>query len=176
MSDNFTNNIAENEEIKQKKHLRKIYSERSLNYLSYSVGILIFSFFTYIISILFYNNFDFGFIFEIITFIFIFFAKNAIEKDILDTAKKYIIIAMIPIGWLIIYDFINLLANIQEVLEEVIYYFTSFDWYFYSLTPYLVDVTLLILILLLFWAYNMLNIADGSKQTTTYTKRFYDEL
>lgn len=176
MSENLENNNKEEKLEKQKEHIRKIYSEDSLKNLSFSMAILIFSLFTYIFPILLDNNFDFGLIFEIITFIFVFLAKGAIELDNLNTAKKYIIIAMIPIGWLIIYDFINLLANFQEVLVEVISYFISFDWLFYDLAPYLVDLTLLFLLLILYFAYNMLNIADGTKQVTRYVDRFYDEL
>ena len=83
---------------------------------------------------------------------------------------------MIPIGWLIIYDFINLLINIKEVLMEVFYYYTSFAQYFYFIEPYLFDVTLVANIILLFIIYKSLNKADGTEKNVNYTDTFYDEL
>lgn len=83
---------------------------------------------------------------------------------------------MIPIGWLIIYDFINLLANSGEVTIEVIHYYTSLDQYFYYLAPYLVDVTLIALIVLLYKSYSSVNRADGTTVSNNYTDTFYDKL
>ena len=63
---------------------------------------------------------------------------------------------MIPIGCLIIYDFINLLLNLNEVIENVIEYYTTLDKYFYSLRPYLVEV-ILIASVVLFYNYIISN-------------------
>lgn len=176
MTESLKNNIEENEEEKQKKHIRKIYSENALKYLSTSTIVFIFSLLSYLIALVFYDNFDFGFIFEIISFISIYIAKSHIEKDDLYSGKKWIIISIIPVVWLLIYDFINLLANIGEVISEVIAYFLSFDFFFYSLEPYLADVVLLLIFTFLLLAHHMLTIADGTKKVTTYADRFYDEL
>ena len=82
---------------------------------------------------------------------------------------------MIPIGWLIIYDFINLLANLNEVMAIVIKYFTTWDRYYYSLRPYLVDVTLIVLIVLLYKSYSSVNKAGNNTKSDNYTDIFYNK-
>ena len=83
---------------------------------------------------------------------------------------------MIPIGWLIIYDFINLLANLDEVMTNIIKYYTTWDKYYYSLMPYLVDVTLIILIVLLYKSYSSVNQIDKTTKSDNYTDTFYNKL
>lgn len=165
-----------NIDIENKKHIEKIYADKATNLLKICIGIFIFSGLTYLIGIFLYNSFDFGLIFEIISFIFIVIAYNKIKQNDLQSAKRNTIIAMIPIGWIIIYDFINLLANISEVLIEVIRYYTSFDQYFYYLEPYLFDVTLVVSIVLLYKTYSSLSMADGSQKNDDYIDTFYDKL
>lgn len=166
----------ETNDTENKNHIKKIYTDKATNLLKICVGISIFSGISYLIGILSYNSFDFGLIFEIISFIFIVTAFNKVNQNDLQSSKKNTIIAMIPIGWLIIYDLINLLVNITEVTSEVINYYTSFDQYFYYLEPYLFDVTLVISIILLYKTYSSLCIADGSKESDNYVDTFYDKL
>lgn len=54
-----------------KKHIRNIYIDKSLNLLNICKIILLLSGLTYVIGFLIYNNFDFGLILEIISFVFI---------------------------------------------------------------------------------------------------------
>ena len=164
------------ENSENKKHIEEVYLDKALNSLKICIGILIFSSITYLIGFFVFHSFDFGLIFEIISFIFIIFSYNKIEKKDFNAGKRNCIIAMIPIGWLIIYDFINLVANIGEVLGEIINYFTSFDQYFYYLTPYLLDVTLVVNIVLLYRTYASLNRADGTTKSENYVDTFYDNL
>ena len=121
-----------------------------------------------------YDSFDFGLIFELISFVFVFFAYNNLSQGILHKGKRNIIIAMIPIIWLIIYDFIDLLANLSEVTETVIEYYFYFDYTYYSIMPYLFDVTSIAGIIFLFVAYFSLCKADGSKKSDNFTDEFYD--
>ena len=162
--------------IKNKKHIKAIYSDKASNLLRICIGISIFSFLTYLIGIFLYHSFDFGFIFEMISFIFIIFSLNRIKHDDLQSGKRNVIISMLPIGWLIIYDLINLLANIEEVGGEVLKYYTSFDQFFCSIEPYLYDITLVASIILLFSAYLDLCKADGTKKSYDYAENFYDRL
>jgi len=60
--------------------------------LSICKAIFIFSLLTYVLALLFNDNFDFGFIFEIISFVSIYISKSHIEKDDLYSGKKWIII------------------------------------------------------------------------------------
>ena len=171
MNDNNNQDI----DMKNRAHIQKIYVDKALRYLKFCIGIFAFSGFSYLIALL-YNAFDFGLIFEIISFVFVIISINRLKQNQLQASKKSLVISMIPIGWLIIYDFINLLANSGEVTIEVIHYYTSLDQYFYYLAPYLVDVTLIALIVLLYKSYSSVNRADGTTVSNNYTDTFYDKL
>lgn len=163
------------EDLKNKEHIEKVYSDKAINIFKYCIGIFIFSFCTYAIA-LFWGNFDFGLIFEIISFIFTFLALNKIKNKNYHKSKTYTIIAMIPLGWLIIYDLINLLVNIKEVITEVIFYYASSDHFFYYIEPYLFDVTIVTIIILLFLAYKSIRRADGTDENNDPTDSFYEKL
>ena len=160
---------------KNKAHIQEVYVDKSIFFLKLCIGIFLFSVITYLIA-LEYNAFDFGFIFEVISLVFVILSIDKLKKQKLQSAKKCIVIAMIPIGWLIIYDFINLLANLNEVMTNVIEYYTTWDRYFYSLRPYLVDVTLIVLIVLLYKSYSSANKADGTTVSDSYADTFYNKL
>ena len=160
---------------KNKAHIQEVYVDKSIFFLKFCIGISLFSVTTYLIA-LEYNAFDFGFIFEVISLVFVILSIDKLKKQKLQSAKKCIVIAMIPIGWLIIYDFINLLANLNEVMTNVIEYYTTWDRYFYSLRPYLVDVTLIALIVLLYKSYSSVNKADGTTVSDSYVDTFYNKL
>ena len=83
------------EDLKNKKHIENVYKNKTINLLKICIGLSIFSFATYLSGIFFYNAFDFGLIFEIISFIF---ALNQILKNDFQSGKRNTIIAMIPIG------------------------------------------------------------------------------
>lgn len=168
--------MENNENLNNAKHIEKIYVDKVINLLKICIGLFIFSGLSYLIGIFFYKSFDFGLIFEVISFIFIIKALNNIKQNNLQSGKKNIIIAMIPIGWLIIYDFINLLANVGEVMTEVAGYYLSLDKYFYYLKPYLYDITLVASIVLLYKSYSSICRADGSKKSDNFTDTFYDKM
>ena len=83
---------------------------------------------------------------------------------------------MIPIGWLIIYDLIDLIVNIGDVIPVVIDYYLSIDQFFYYIEPYLFDVILVATIILLYKAFSSLSRADNSKPAENYVDSFYDKL
>ena len=118
--------------IENQTHIKEAYLDRASNLLKISMATFIFSFITYLIALL-YGAFDFGLIFEIISFVFLLLAFFRIKNEDTQAVKTYLIISMIPVGWLIIYDLINLLANLPEVMTEVFYYFASLDFLFYNL-------------------------------------------
>lgn len=163
---------VENEE--NKMHIKKVYKEKITNLLKLCIGIMIFSFITYVIGIFTYGQFDFGLIFEIISFIFIIIAYRKIKQNDYEAIKKSAIIAMIPLGWLVIYDFIGLLVNIDEVFFQVVRYYITWDKYFYYLLPYLVDVVLITLLILLY------KVIMASKKienkSVDFGEEFYDNL
>ena len=83
---------------------------------------------------------------------------------------------MCSIGWLLVYDFINFLANINEIMQAVEHYYLSADNEYYYLAPYLVDVVLIGLIVILFKSLSALSYADGTKKHDDYSDSFYDKL
>ena len=83
---------------------------------------------------------------------------------------------MIPIGWLIIYDIIELIVNLEEVLVEVIKYYFSWDRFFFYIEPYLYDVLLVATIIILYKAYKSLSKVEGNEEDNNYTDTFYDSL
>ena len=159
-----------------KEHIQKIYTEKAQKLLKFCIVILIVNGITYLIGFFLYNSFDFGLVFEIITFIFILIANNRIEQKNMKLGKINTIMAIIPISFLIIYDLIHLAINIEEVLEEVLIYYTSSDQFFYNIEPYLFDVTLIAVIKLLYKTYKALNKADNTHQSENYLDTFYDNL
>lgn len=163
-------------DIKNKKHIQEVYKDKANTFLNICIIILVFDALTYLIAIYAYNAFDFGFIFEAISFLFILFAKAKLSDNDFYLSKIGIIISMIPIGLLILYDFMHLLANIKEVVAEVVYYFYSFDRFFYYLLPYLVDIALVALIFLLYKALSSINKVNGSTISNNYVDTFYDNL
>ena len=106
------------------EHVKETYLERANNILSYCIFVFIISIISYFIGS------DFR------TFTMFFFC---------------IIIAILPIIFLLGFDLINLLLNFGEVSSEVFHYFTSFDQVFYAIEPYIVDITLIINIVLMFF-------------------------
>ena len=159
-----------------KEHIQKIYTEKAQKLLKFCIVILIVNGITYLIGFFLYNSFDFGLVFEIITFIFILIANNRIEHKNMKLGKINTIMAIIPISFLIIYDLIHLAINIEEVLEEVLIYYTSSDQFFYNIEPYLFDITLIAVIKLLYKTYKALNKADNTQQSENYLDTFYDNL
>ena len=129
-------------EIENQKHIQKTYSEKAMNLLKICIFIMIFSLITYFIAIL-YDAFDFGLIFELIAFAFIVLAYNQIKGNKIKSCKKSTIIAMIPIGWLIIYDLIDLIVNIKDVASVVAQYYLSIDQFFLLLLYYCLKLFLL---------------------------------
>ena len=159
-----------------KEHIQKIYTEKAQKLLKFCIVILIVNGITYLIGFFFFFSFDFGLVFEIITFIFILIANNRIEQKNMKLGKINTIMAIIPISFLIIYDLIHLAINIEEVLEEVLIYYTSSDQFFYNIEPYLFDITLIAVIKLLYKTYKALNKADNTQQSENYLDTFYDNL
>lgn len=161
--------------MKDNEFIQKIYTEKATNLLKICIGLSFFSLLTYLVGLFLYSSFDFGFLFEIISFIFIILAYHKLQKVNWEASKVNTIIAMIPIGWLLIYDLFFLLIHLKEVLLEVFTYYTTFDKYFYYLEPYLFDVVLVTLLVLLYKTHSSLCIADGTHKIHNDIHIFYDK-
>ena len=77
---------------------------------------------TYVISLM-NGEFDFGIVFEIISFGFLLIARNYILKYDEIKAKRYNMCAIASIGWILIYDIIVFLASIEEMA------FIAYDYF-----------------------------------------------
>ena len=155
-----------------KKHIRNIYIDKSLNLLNICKIILLLSGLTYVIGFLIYNNFDFGLILEIISFVFIFIAYYKILENDLTAGKRCIIISMLPIIWLIIFDFIFLFLNLVAVFNDN----SSVRQFLYQLEAYIFDISLFVKAILLYKSHSSLNKADETKKSNNYLENFYDKL
>ena len=166
------NNLEKEKE--QKEFVKQIYTEKTVGILKIVLGILIFDFITYFIFGAM-GQFDFGIFFELVTLVFVITAmKKAKEKSIYDS-KKNIIVAMLPIGWLLVYDFIDLLSHSGQIIAELTEYYQNLDFLFYGYTLDLVDVTLIAIITLLFAGYVSLSKSNGEERYKGSTDWFYDQ-
>lgn len=162
--------------IKNEEHIDKVYTDKAENLLNICKKLFIFSFVTYLLGMFIYQSFDFGLIFECISYFFVLQAFNAISQNNINLCKRKCIFSMIPIGWLIIYDFIILILNLPQVIVQVFSYYSSFDYYFYYLSPYLIDTILIIILSLLYATFRSLGKIDGTQKASNYTESFYDNL
>ena len=103
----------------EKNSIRKINIDKARNISKISVILIIISILTYIIPLLM-GEFDFGIVFEIISLIFLLISKNFMVKYDETRAKRYLICSMVSIGWILIYDFINLLTSIANGIDIII--------------------------------------------------------
>ena len=167
--EDFNNDLNE-------KHNYEVYTDKASKFLTFSIVLLVLSLISYLFALLGFDNFDFGFIFELFAFICVVIAKNALIDKKLSLSKKTIIASMCSLGWLLVYDFIDFFVNINEIMQEVEQYYLSADNQLYYLTPYLVDVALIALIVILYKAFSAISYADGTKKHEDYSDSFYDKL
>ena len=165
--------------ITQEKHLKRTYIDKTRNLLRICIAFLFISIVSYIIPYLIGESyFDFGIIFEIISFIFIYLALDSIHKNDFKLIKKNIIISMIPIGWLFIYDFIFLITDPSKIIELfMMYIYPSFNiFYLIYFSFYVIDLTYIAIILLQYKSYKSVCKASGEEKETDFAQDFYDKL
>ena len=167
--ENFNDNL-------DTQHNYEVYTDKASKFLTFSIVLLALSLISYLFALLVLDNFDFGFIFELFACVCVVVAKNALIDKKLSLSKKTIIASMCSLGWLLVYDFIDFFVNINEIMQEVEQYYLSADNQLYYLTPYLVDVALIALIVILYKAFSAISYADGTKKHEDYSDSFYDKL
>lgn len=101
---------------KEKDFIKKVNVDKAKNKTIVPILLMILSILTYV-EPLFYGEFDFGLIFEIISLVFLFIARFYMTKYDEDRAKRYVTCSMISIGWILIYDIISLFTSIQDVID-----------------------------------------------------------
>ena len=79
---------------------------------------------------------------------------------------------MLPIIWLIIFDFIFLFLNLVAVFNDN----SSVRQFLYQLEAYIFDISLFVTAILLYKSHSSLNKADETKKSNNYLENFYDKL
>lgn len=102
----------------EKVFVKKINIDKAKNKIITCIFLTIISLLSYVAPLMM-GNFDFGIVFESLTLIFIFMARNYMLKYDEERSKKYTILAMIPIGWLLIYDFITIAVSALNVADFI---------------------------------------------------------
>lgn len=106
----------------EKDFVRNINIDKAKNKTRICIFLTIISLLSYLVPLIF-GDFDFGMTFEILTLILIFIARNYMSKHDEDRSKRFIILAMIPIGWLLIYDLITIIYNAYNVFDFTLGFF-----------------------------------------------------
>ena len=122
----------------EKNFIIKVNVDKAKNKTIAPIVLIIISILTYIPPLIF-GEFDFGLIFEAISLAFVFVSRSYMTKYDEIRSKRYIICAMIPVGWLLIYDLYNMIYHITNAVDVV---FLGYDYYFSELLSILYMVSL----------------------------------
>ena len=149
----------ETDEVEKEKN----YLDTAKKFLGAVCILSIISLATYFYALI-YNEFDFGFIFEIIGLLFGYLAYFRTKYKEITKAKRNIIVACISIGWLVIYDIILMIMNIDNLIEFVSGYSTYYGEYLFGITlNYAPDFMLLANLLLYYISYKNLTLYEISE-------------
>ena len=149
----------------EKVFIKNVNIDKAKNKTIACILLTIISLLSYVVPLML-GYFDFGMVFEILTLMFIFVARSNMEKYDEDRSKKYTIFAMIPIGWLLIYDIITILSYVSNVLD---FTFLGLD--------FILQEGFTILDLLILFAINKdLRKADNPEKYKESTDWFYERL
>ena len=125
-----------------KDYFKKVNIDKAKNKTIICIVLMSISLLTYLIPLAF-GDFDFGIIFEILTLASILIARIFMSKYDEDNAKRLIIFAMLPIGWLLIYDLITIISCSSNVFDLT---FLGINFLFQELTTILSLVILYLII------------------------------
>ena len=101
---------------KEKEFVKNVNIDKAKNKIMACIGLTIISLLSYVVPLMF-GNFDFGMVFFFFSLVFIFIARHYMSEYDEDRSKRFKIFAMIPIGWLLIYDLITILSYVSNVLD-----------------------------------------------------------
>lgn len=150
---------------KEKEFVKNVNIDKAKIKIMACIILTIVSLLSYVIPLM-YKHFDFGMIFEIITLVFIFMARHYMSEYDEDRSKRFTIFAMIPIGWLLIYDMITILSYVSDVL----------DFTFLGLDFVLQEGFTILDLLILFAINKDLRKADNPEKYKESTDWFYERL
>ena len=101
------------EEITEEERafVKKVNMDKAKNKSNYVIFLIAISLATYVFPLIL-KSFDFGIVFEIISIVMIIIARGKMGLYDIVKSKRYVIISMVAIGWILIYDLINLMGNV----------------------------------------------------------------
>ncbi len=149
----------------EKNFVKNVNIDKAKNKTIICIALTIISLLSYVVPFMF-GDFDFGIFFEFFTLFFIFMARNNMTKYDEDRSKRYTIFAMIPIGWLLIYDLITILSYVSDML----------DFTFLGLDFVLQEGFTILDLLILFAINKDLRKADNPEKYKESTDWFYEKL
>ena len=101
---------------KEKEFAVKINVDKAKNKTKVAIFLIIISISTYIHPLV-WGEFDFGLIFESLSFIFLLISRIYMGKYDEIKSKIYVICSIISAGWLLIYDIILFLSVVSDIFE-----------------------------------------------------------
>ena len=101
---------------KEKEFVKNVNIDKAMNKTIACIALTVLSLLSYVIPLMI-GNFDFGMIFEILTLVFIFIARYYMSSYNEELSKRFTILAMLPIGWLLIYDFITVISYVSDMVD-----------------------------------------------------------
>lgn len=107
----------------EKEFHKKINIDKAIIKTKAAIFFMVFSLLTYIEAI-FYQEFDFGMIFEIFSLAFLIIAKNYMAKYDENHAKIFVRCSLFTIGWILVYDImalINSVLYLDDLLDLGLY-------------------------------------------------------
>lgn len=110
----------------EKEFIKKVNIDKANNRTGLAILLIALSILTYIIPLAF-GEFDFGIIFEGISLIFLLIAKMYMSQYNEISSKRYIICALVSIGWILIYDAISMISYINDGIDLL---FLGYDYFF----------------------------------------------
>lgn len=150
---------------KEKDFIKNVNIDKAKNKTMACIGLTIISLLSYVVPLMF-GDFDFGMVFELLTLVFIFMARHYMSEYDEDRSKRFTIFAMIPIGWLLIYDLITILSYVSDVV----------DFTFLGLDFVLQEGFTILDLLILFAINKDLRKADNPEKYKESTDWFYERL
>ena len=148
---------------KEKKFIETVNIDKARNKTKICIVLSSISMLTYVLPLI-YGDFDFGIVFEVLTFVFMLLARHFMANYDGDAARKCVILAMIPIGWLFIYDLITVVSFISDI----------FDFTFLGI-DFSVQEGLTVFVLAILFGINMdLRKADNPEKYQESTDWFYE--
>ena len=149
----------------EKGFIKNVNIDKARNKTTICILLSIISLFTYVIMLAL-GDFDFGVIFEIATLVFIIIARSCMLENDGIRSKRYIVLAMIPIGFLLIYDLLTIATYISNVWN---FAFLTADFIFQ-------EGVLILNIIVLFFININLDKANNPERYEDSLDRFYERL